>query len=91
MTASGSDREDFLEAELTVLLGKHECPVCILANETEQAVLSWLATTNIREETTITKLMKARGLCRRHWGEVLRRRGGGRTRGIGLASRLPHR
>jgi hypothetical protein len=76
MTASGSDREDFLEAELTVLLGKHECPVCILANETEQAVLSWLATTNIREETTITKLVKARGLCRRHWGEVLRRRGG---------------
>jgi hypothetical protein len=43
---------------------------------TEQAVVSWLATTNIREEATIAKLLDARGLCAIHWAGVLERRGG---------------
>lgn len=69
-------REDFLEAELALALRGAECPVCTLARETEQAVVSWLATTNIREEATIAKLLDARGLCATHWAGVLERRGG---------------
>lgn len=69
-------REDFLEAELALALRSAECPVCALAGETERAVVSWLATTNIREEATIAKLLDARGLCATHWTRVLERRGG---------------
>lgn len=69
-------REDFLEAELALALRGGECPVCALAQETERAVVSWLATTNIREEATIAKLLDARGLCASHWVRVLERRGG---------------
>lgn len=69
-------REDFLEAELDLALRSPGCPVCRLARETERAVLSWLATTNIREEATITKLVDARGLCALHWASVIERRGG---------------
>lgn len=69
-------REDFLEAELALALRGAECPVCALARETERAVVSWLATTNIREEATIAKLLDARGLCAAHWAGVLERRGG---------------
>lgn len=69
-------REDFFEAELGLALRGTGCPVCALARETERAVVSWLATTNIYEEGTITKLIDARGLCATHWAGVLGRRGG---------------
>ncbi len=69
-------REDFLEAELALALRGAECPVCALARETERATISWLATTNIREEATIAKLLDARGLCATHWASLLDRRGG---------------
>jgi hypothetical protein len=76
MSKRGSTREDFLEAELTALLGGRECPVCLLAAETERAAVSWLATTNIRNEATIAKLVDSRGLCGGHWRAVLDRSGG---------------
>jgi len=69
-------REDFFEAELALALRGTGCPVCALARETERAVVSWLATTNIREEATIAKLLDARGLCATHWASVLERGGG---------------
>jgi hypothetical protein len=69
-------REDFIEAELTLALRGAGCPVCSLARETERAVVSWLATTNIREEATMVKLIDARGLCSTHWAGVLQRLGG---------------
>ncbi len=69
-------RDDFLEAELDLALRSDGCPVCRLARETERAVVSWLATTNIREEATIVKLVDARGLCAAHWESVIQRRGG---------------
>jgi hypothetical protein len=69
-------REDFLEAEFSLALRGAGCPVCALAWETERAVVSWLATTNIREEATMVKLIDARGLCSTHWAGVLQRLGG---------------
>lgn len=76
MTKRKPLREDLLEAELGLALRSDGCPVCRLAGETERAVLSWLATTNIREEETITKLVDAGGLCAVHWAGVIERRGG---------------
>lgn len=88
MSKRGSMREDFLEAELSALLGGRECPVCVLAAETELAIVSWLATTNIRDEATIAKLVEARGLCPGHWRAVLDRGGDLGMSGISLLSRL---
>ena len=88
MSKRGSTREDFLEAELSALLGGRECPVCVLAAETERAIVSWLATTNIRDEATIAKLVEARGLCPGHWRAVLDRGGDLGVSGVSLLSRL---
>lgn len=82
-------RDDFLEAEFALALRGAGCPACRLARETERAVLSWLATTNIREDATITKLIDARGLCAAHWASVLeRRRGDLGPSGARLLSRI---
>lgn len=69
-------RDDFFEGELRAALLSEDCAVCILARETERAVVSWLATTKIREDATIEALVHARGLCARHWAGVLTRRDG---------------
>lgn len=69
-------REDFLEGELRLALRSGGCAVCVIAGETERAVVAWLATTKIREERTIEKLVDARGLCAHHWAGVLERRNG---------------
>jgi uncharacterized protein DUF6062 len=74
--SDAGDRPDLLEAEVAACIGGDRCPVCVLAEETERAAVSWMVTTNIREAATIQRVAAARGFCRRHWDALLDRSGG---------------
>jgi hypothetical protein len=64
---------DWGEAELDLALQADECPACTLATQTEDAILSWLARANIRDHDTVKDIVRARGLCGRHWVDLLER------------------
>lgn len=67
------ESRDWGEGELDLALAVQDCPVCFLARETEEAVLTWLAIANIRDDRNVDALVRRRGLCSVHWTELWRR------------------
>lgn len=76
---------DWGEGELDLALRSAGCPACRLADETADAVLSWMAKANVREPQTIRNLARAGGLCGLHWAGLLRRTDGRTIRALGRA------
>lgn len=66
---------DWGEGQFQLALLAPECPACLLARQTEDAIASWLVKVNVREPETVSAIVAARGLCGRHWGDVLARLG----------------
>jgi hypothetical protein len=71
--ARSAGQGDWGQAELDLALREEDCPACVLAVQTERAVLSWLAKVNLRERATEDTLARSGGLCRRHWEGLLAR------------------
>ncbi|MFN2489255.1 MAG: hypothetical protein ABR529_05900 [Actinomycetota bacterium] len=65
------DPEGWEGADLDLVLTEQDCAACALARETEDSLVFWLATANIRDSDTIRRIVDARGLCGYHWNRVL--------------------
>ncbi len=62
---------DWGVAELELALRElADCPVCALARQSEEAIVSWLLHTTIRDPDTVDRLVAGRGLCASHWSSV---------------------
>lgn len=64
------------DAELDLAMAVGECPVCVLAAETEEASLFWLVKANSNDPDTVGAVVRGGGLCRLHWQGFLALRGG---------------
>lgn len=64
---------DWESSDLDLVLQRSDCPACALASETEEAMMFWLATANVRDPDSIERIVGAGGLCAVHWANLVHR------------------